>query len=61
VHAGGRGKAGGVTLCRSVAEVAAAAGALIGRRLVTKQTGRRPADPAGLRGNWIADRARSSI
>jgi succinyl-CoA synthetase beta subunit len=39
VHAGGRGKAGGVQLCRSVAEVRAAADALLGRRLVTKQTG----------------------
>ena len=39
VHAGGRGKAGGVKVCRSVAEVRAAAAALIGQRLVTKQTG----------------------
>jgi len=39
VHAGGRGKAGGVKLCRSRAEVAAAAGAMLGQRLVTKQTG----------------------
>ncbi len=39
VHAGGRGKAGGVTLCRSPAEVGRAAAAMLGRRLVTKQTG----------------------
>ncbi len=39
VHAGGRGKAGGVKVCRSVAEVRAATSALIGQRLVTKQTG----------------------
>jgi succinyl-CoA synthetase beta subunit len=39
VHAGGRGKAGGVELCRSVTEVGRAATAMLGRRLVTKQTG----------------------
>jgi succinyl-CoA synthetase beta subunit len=39
VHAGGRGKAGGVKLCRSAAEVGRAAKAMIGQRLVTKQTG----------------------
>jgi succinyl-CoA synthetase beta subunit len=39
VHAGGRGKAGGVKLCRSAEEVRAATAALLGRRLVTKQTG----------------------
>ncbi|MGE0029500.1 MAG: ADP-forming succinate--CoA ligase subunit beta [Steroidobacteraceae bacterium] len=39
VHAGGRGKAGGVELCRSVTEVGRAAAAMLGRRLVTKQTG----------------------
>jgi succinyl-CoA synthetase beta subunit len=39
VHAGGRGKAGGVKVCRSSDEVSAAATALIGQRLVTKQTG----------------------
>jgi succinyl-CoA synthetase beta subunit len=38
VHAGGRGKGGGVKLCRSLEEVAAAAKALIGTRLVTPQT-----------------------
>jgi succinyl-CoA synthetase beta subunit len=39
VHAGGRGKAGGVELCRSLTEVGRAATAMLGRRLVTKQTG----------------------
>jgi malate-CoA ligase subunit beta len=38
VHAGGRGAAGGVQLCRTAAEVADFAGRLIGTRLVTKQT-----------------------
>jgi succinyl-CoA synthetase beta subunit len=39
IHAGGRGKAGGVKLARSADEVAAAAQALIGHNLVTHQTG----------------------
>ncbi|MHB1543257.1 MAG: ADP-forming succinate--CoA ligase subunit beta [Gammaproteobacteria bacterium] len=39
IHAGGRGKAGGVKLCRSPAEVRAAALALIGTRLRTHQSG----------------------
>ncbi|PJA33121.1 MAG: ADP-forming succinate--CoA ligase subunit beta [Zetaproteobacteria bacterium CG_4_9_14_3_um_filter_53_7] len=39
IHAGGRGKAGGVRICRSPAEVKAAAEALLGSLLVTKQTG----------------------
>ena len=39
VHAGGRGKAGGVRLCRSPEAVAEAAAAMLGQRLVTKQTG----------------------
>ncbi len=39
IHAGGRGKAGGVILCRSVDEVTAAATKLIGSTLVTHQTG----------------------
>ena len=37
IHAGGRGKAGGVKLCRSAAELATAAHALLGHRLVTYQ------------------------
>ncbi|MDW8259145.1 MAG: ADP-forming succinate--CoA ligase subunit beta [Gammaproteobacteria bacterium] len=39
VHAGGRGKAGGVKLVRDMAGVHDAAAALLGRRLVTPQTG----------------------
>ena len=39
VHAGGRGKAGGVKLARSIDEVSAAATGMLGQRLVTKQTG----------------------
>jgi succinyl-CoA synthetase beta subunit len=39
VHAGGRGKAGGVTLARDVESVRAAAAKMLGTRLVTKQTG----------------------
>jgi malate-CoA ligase subunit beta len=39
IHAGGRGKAGGVKLCRTYAEVAAAAKTLLGATLVTAQTG----------------------
>ena len=37
VHAGGRGKAGGVKLCHTVDELAAAARELLGRRLITYQ------------------------
>ena len=43
VHAGGRGKAGGVKLARDVAAVRAAAAGMLGKNLVTHQTG-----PAGL-------------
>ncbi len=39
VHAGGRGKAGGVKLAKTVPDVAAAAAAMLGTRLATKQTG----------------------
>ena len=39
IHSGGRGEAGGVALCRTEAEVRAAAEGLFGRRLVTGQTG----------------------
>ena len=38
VHAGGRGKAGGVKRAGSLDEVPALAGAMLGTRLVTKQT-----------------------
>jgi succinyl-CoA synthetase beta subunit len=43
IHAGGRGKAGGVKLARDAQQVRAAATAMLGQRLVTPQTG-----PAGL-------------
>jgi len=39
VHAGGRGKAGGVKVARDPDAVRAAAAAMLGQRLVTKQTG----------------------
>lgn len=39
IHAGGRGKAGGVKLARSLNEVQAAAAELLGKVLVTPQTG----------------------
>ena len=39
IHAGGRGKAGGVRLCRSLDDVQVAATDLLGSVLVTKQTG----------------------
>jgi succinyl-CoA synthetase beta subunit len=38
VHAGGRGKAGGVKFAKSVDEVEAAAAALLGTQLITKQS-----------------------
>ncbi|MGM0578289.1 MAG: ADP-forming succinate--CoA ligase subunit beta [Myxococcota bacterium] len=39
IHAGGRGKAGGVKVVKSVAEVHEAANAMLGSTLVTHQTG----------------------
>ena len=39
IHAGGRGKAGGVKLVRSPEDAAEAAGAMLGKPLVTHQTG----------------------
>jgi succinyl-CoA synthetase beta subunit len=39
VHAGGRGKGGGIKVCRSLDEVFAKAQAMLGSRLVTPQTG----------------------
>src|ERR1700742_396800 len=39
VHAGGRGKAGGVKRARDLDQVRDAAAAMLGQRLVTKQTG----------------------
>src|SRR5215472_10600735 len=43
VHAGGRGKAGGVKLARDLDAVRAAAAGMLGKSLVTQQSG-----PAGL-------------
>ncbi|MEM7165971.1 MAG: ADP-forming succinate--CoA ligase subunit beta [Planctomycetota bacterium] len=42
IHAGGRGKGGGVKVCKTIEEVEAAATAILGMQLVTHQTG-----PAG--------------
>jgi succinyl-CoA synthetase beta subunit len=42
IHAGGRGKGGGVKVCKSIDEVRTQAGAILGMQLVTHQTG-----PAG--------------
>ena len=39
IHAGGRGKGGGIKLARSLDEVAEAAGQMLGMQLVTPQTG----------------------
>ena len=39
IHAGGRGKGGGVKLARSIDEVRALAGQILGMQLVTAQTG----------------------
>ena len=48
VHAGGRGKAGGVKLAKSPAEVEQHAKAMLGTRLVTHQSG-----PAGLPVDYV--------
>jgi succinyl-CoA synthetase beta subunit len=56
VHAGGRGKAGGVTLARNSDEVGAAAAAMLGTQLVTRQTG-----PEGLPINQVFVEAGSDI
>ena len=56
VHAGGRGKAGGVKLARDAAAVRAAAAGMLGKRLVTKQT-----DSHGLPINTVYVEAGSAI
>ncbi len=56
VHAGGRGKGGGVKLVRDSAEVSAAAEAMLGTRLVTPQTG-----PEGLPVNTVLVEAGTDI
>ncbi len=39
IHAGGRGKAGGVKICKSIKEVVANGDQMLGMKLVTHQTG----------------------
>ncbi|MDT8400064.1 MAG: ADP-forming succinate--CoA ligase subunit beta [Bacteroidales bacterium] len=39
IHAGGRGKGGGVKIAKSIDDVAGIAGGILGMQLVTKQTG----------------------
>ena len=56
VHAGGRGKAGGVKLADTPDEAAAHAEAMLGTRLVTRQSG-----PAGLPVDTVYVEAASSI
>ena len=56
VHAGGRGKAGGVKLAKSPAEVEQHAKALLGTRLVTHQSGH-----DGLPIDWVYVESGSSI
>jgi len=56
VHAGGRGKAGGVKLAKSPAEVEQYANAMLGTRLVTHQSG-----PDGLPIDWVYVESGSSI
>ncbi|MDX1454433.1 MAG: ADP-forming succinate--CoA ligase subunit beta [Gammaproteobacteria bacterium] len=56
VHAGGRGKAGGVTLCKTLDEVREAADKMIGMTLVTHQTG-----PEGLPVSQLLIEAGSDI
>ena len=56
VHAGGRGKAGGVKLCRSADEVREAAEGMLGTQLVTHQSG-----PEGLPVNVVYVESGSAI
>ena len=55
IHAGGRGKAGGVKVVRTADEAAAFAGGLLGKPLVTHQTG-----PEGrvVRSVWVEEASR---
>lgn len=55
IHAGGRGKAGGVKIAKTVAEVEQYATELLGKTLVTKQTG-----PAGKKVNRLLIEAGSN-
>jgi succinyl-CoA synthetase beta subunit len=56
VHAGGRGKAGGVKLAKSLDEVEQHAKAMVGKRLVTHQSGH-----DGLPVDWVYVESGSSI
>ena len=56
IHAGGRGKGGGVKLAKSLAEAAAASKAILGMQLVTHQTG-----PAGQKVQRLLIEAGSAI
>ena len=56
IHAGGRGKAGGVKLAKSLAEVEQYAKEILGKTLVTKQTG-----PEGKRVNRLLIEEGSAI
>ena len=56
IHAGGRGKAGGVKIAKNVAEVEQYATELLGKTLVTKQTG-----PAGKKVNRLLIETGSNI
>ena len=56
VHAGGRGKAGGVKIAKSLDEVQQITAAMLGQRLVTKQTG-----PEGLPINQVFVESGSAI
>ncbi|MDX1444385.1 MAG: ADP-forming succinate--CoA ligase subunit beta [Gammaproteobacteria bacterium] len=56
VHAGGRGKAGGVELCKTIDDVKKAAEKMLGMTLVTHQTG-----PEGLPVNQLLIEAGSDI
>ena len=56
VHAGGRGKAGGVKLARSTEEAGQLARAMLGTQLVTKQSG-----PQGMPVNQVYVEAGSEI
>src|SRR6185437_16883673 len=53
IHAGGRGKGGGVKVTKSIEDADAASKAILGMQLVTHQTGAR-----GAEGPAAADRSR---
>ena len=56
VHAGGRGKAGGVKIAKSIAEVGERAAEMLGTNLITKQT-----DDLGLRVSKVYIESGTSI